>query len=496
MTDKKNNQTNALIKALVIAIDFVLLNITLLILHREHPNMISMSNDEVKVLWVASNLGMILAQLQFSTIIHMRWPSIGDVFKRMLGLTIAHVSITFVILKMIYFGHPVFWLIFQTGVVEVIYMFVVRIIELYSIKWFRQTGRNSRTATFIGSDPELKYLYFNMIKNPTLGYRLKGYYSDTKIDEEQWRAEDEDDLIGIRKRKKKEENTIDDDLKWLGSLKGLMTSIDQGETPDLGDDTFICLPISNVKAVHRLSDYCDQHITRLFYIPSTIERLNLRLRSVNYGRLDFFTTNFMTLQSPVNRAIKRLFDIFFSFLALICTLPLYPFIALIIRIQSPGPIFFKQERTGAKDKSFTCYKFRSMHVNDEADTKQATEDDPREFPFGRFMRKYNIDELPQFWNALIGDMSIVGPRPHMIYHTEKYKKLIGQYMLRLYFKPGITGWAQVNGLRGETKELEKMKERVKYDIWYFEHWNVWLDLRIMWMTVKDMLYSAKKAVFK
>lgn len=335
-----------------------------------------------------------------------------------------------------------------------------------------------------------------MIKNPTLGYRLKGYYSDTKIDEEQWRAEDEDDLIGIRKRKKKEDNTIDEDLKWLGSLKGLITSIDHGETPDLGDDTFICLPISNVKAVHRLSDYCDQHITRLFYIPSTIERLNLRLRSVNYGRLDFFTTNFMTLQSPVNRAIKRLFDIFFSFLALICTLPLYPFIALIIRIQSPGPIFFKQERTGAKDKSFTCYKFRSMHVNDEADTRQATEDDPREFPFGRFMRKYNIDELPQFWNALIGDMSIVGPRPHMIYHTEKYKKLIGQYMLRLYFKPGITGWAQVNGLRGETKELEKMKERVKYDIWYFEHWNVWLDLRIMWMTIKDMLYSAEKAVFK
>ena len=265
MTDKKNNQTNALIKALVIAIDFVLLNITLLILHREHPNMISMSNDEVKVLWVASNLGMILAQLQFSTIIHMRWPSIGDVFKRMLGLTIAHISITFVILKMIFFGHPVFWLMFQTGVVEVIYLFVVRIIELYSIKWFRQTGRNSRTATFIGSDPELKYLYFNMIKNPTLGYRLKGYYSDTKIDEEQWRAEDEDDLIGIRKRKKKEDNTIDEDLKWLGSLKGLITSIDHGETPDLGDDTFICLPISNVKAVHRLSDYCDQHITRLYY---------------------------------------------------------------------------------------------------------------------------------------------------------------------------------------------------------------------------------------
>ena len=167
MGDKRNNQTNALIKALVIVVDFVLLNITLFILHRENPHMISMPNDEVKVFWVTANLGMILAQLQFSTIIHMRWPTIGDVFKRMSGLTIAHVSITFVILKMVYVRHPVFWLMFQTGIIEMIYMFVVRIIGLYSIKWFRQTGRNSRTATFIGSDPELRYLYYNMIKNPT-----------------------------------------------------------------------------------------------------------------------------------------------------------------------------------------------------------------------------------------------------------------------------------------------------------------------------------------
>lgn len=496
MVDKRNNQANALIKAFVIAGDFVLLNLTLLIISKVHPYMIGMPDDEVKLVWVATNLGMLLAQLQFSTIVHLRMSPMKDIFKRMLGLTIAHISITFVIIKILDVRYPVFWLMFHTGVIELIYMSVVRMIELNLVKWFRQMGRNSRAATFIGSDPELKYIYFNMIKNPTLGYRLKGYYSDTKIDEEQWRKEDEDDLIGMGNRKKKKENIIDDDLKWLGSLNGLIASINQGETPDLGDDTFICLPISNVKDVHYLSDYCDQQITRFFYIPSTIERLNLRLRSVSYGRLDFFTTNFMTLQSPVNRAIKRLFDIFFSFLALICTLPLYPFIALIIRIQSPGPIFFKQERSGAKDNSFTCYKFRSMHLNDEADVRQATEDDPREFPFGRFMRKYNIDELPQFWNVLKGDMSIVGPRPHMIYHTEKYRKLIGKYMLRLYFKPGITGWAQVNGLRGETKELQKMEERVKYDIWYFEHWTVWLDLRIMWMTVKDMLYSAKKAIFK
>ena len=496
MADKRNNQTNALIKAFVIAGDFVLLNILLVVLHRIHPHMMSLTDSELRTVWVVVNLAMILAQLQFSTIIHTRIPSSFDIFKRMLTLTLAHVSLSFVILKILYVHHPVFWLMFQMGIVEVIYMSVIRFLEHKFIKWFRQLGRNSRTATFIGSDSELKYLYFNMIKNPTLGYRLKGYYSDTEIDEVQWTKEDEDDLMERWKRKKKIEYTLDKDINWLGTLQELLASIDQGKTPDLGDDIFICLPISNVKAVHCLSDYCDQQFIRLFYIPTSQERIDIRFRSVSYGRLDFFTTNFMTLQSPVNRAKKRLFDIIFSFIALICCLPFFPIVALIIRIQSPGPIFFKQERTGAKDKSFICYKFRSMHVNDEADTKQATENDPREFPFGKFMRKYNIDELPQFWNVLIGDMSIVGPRPHMIYHTEKYRKLIGKYMLRHYFKPGVTGWAQVNGLRGETRELWRMEERVKYDIWYFEHWSIGLDLRIMWLTVKDMLFSAKKALFK
>ena len=195
MVDKRNNQTNALIQALVIAGDFVLLNIMLLVYHRTHPHMMSMPDDEVKVLWVATNLAMILAQLQFSTIIHTRIPSGSDIFRRMLALTLAHISLTFIILKIIYVRHPVFWLMIQFGTVEVISMFVIRLIERNFIKWFRQIGRNSRTATFIGSDLELKYLYENMIKNPTLGYRLKGYYSDTKIDEEQWRKEDEDDLM-------------------------------------------------------------------------------------------------------------------------------------------------------------------------------------------------------------------------------------------------------------------------------------------------------------
>jgi putative colanic acid biosynthesis UDP-glucose lipid carrier transferase len=128
-----------------------------------------------------------------------------------------------------------------------------------------------------------------------------------------------------------------------------------------------------------------------------------------------------------------------------------------------------------------------MNISDDADLKQATLDDPRKFAFGRFMRATNIDELPQFFNVLIGNMSIVGPRPHMLHHTEQYSQLIDKYMVRHFAKPGITGWAQVNGFRGETKELWQMEERVKKDIWYIENWSFWLDVRIIYMTIRDII---------
>jgi len=146
-------------------------------------------------------------------------------------------------------------------------------------------------------------------------------------------------------------------------------------------------------------------------------------------------------------------------------------------------------------ESFNILKFRSMHVNKDADTLQATKDDPRKFAFGSFMRRTNIDELPQFYNVLKGDMSVVGPRPHMLKHTEQYSKLIDSYMVRHFAKPGITGWAQVNGFRGETQELWQMTGRVKRDIWYIENWTVWLDIRIIYLTIKNMLARKEEMAY-
>jgi putative colanic acid biosynthesis UDP-glucose lipid carrier transferase len=204
----------------------------------------------------------------------------------------------------------------------------------------------------------------------------------------------------------------------------------------------------------------------------------------------YLTLQNTPLQHPFNRLIKRSFDILFSFVVLLF---LFSWIALligcIIKLTSPGPVFFSQKRTGKDGKEFWCLKFRSMKPNGEADTKQAVKDDPRITPIGSFLRKTNLDELPQFINVLKGDMSVVGPRPHMLKHTEYYSQRIEGYMLRHSVKPGITGFAQVAGYRGETKEMKEMEGRVRRDVLYIQHWSFLLDLKIIYRT---MLQWVKK----
>ena len=211
----------------------------------------------------------------------------------------------------------------------------------------------------------------------------------------------------------------------------------------------------------------------------------------------------MNIQSPLynfplqrkgNQFIKRTLDIIFASIVLILIYPLaYIIIGCCIKIMMPGKIIFSQKRHGQYGKVFTCYKFRSMKVNDEADSKQATVDDPRKTRFGNFLRRSNIDELPQFINVFKGDMSIVGPRPHMLAHTETYARLIDKYMVRHFIKPGVTGWAQTHGFRGETRELSQMEERVKADIWYMEHWTMLLDIYIIYKTIANVVMGEKNA---
>lgn len=194
------------------------------------------------------------------------------------------------------------------------------------------------------------------------------------------------------------------------------------------------------------------------------------------------------LARRANRLVKRILDVSISLVVLTFIMSwLTPVLALLIKLDSRGPVFFKQLRSGRNNQPFTCYKFRSMRVNAQAHTLQATQEDARLTRVGRFLRRTSLDELPQFFNVLCNHMSVAGPRPHMLLHTEQYSARIDNYMLRLLVKPGITGWAQVCGYRGETRHLFEMEQRVQHDLYYLQYWTPAFERKIIWMTVKLLL---------
>ena len=479
----KNNQSNRLIKWIVMVGDFVVLNGVLMAFSYWHWRMAAWDKGMLNVFVLVNNIALMLSQLRFSTIIHLRLVGAGDVLQRLVGLTTLQTLLSYLLLKIFAYDTPIGWLLLEIGTVFVSILLVKRLGERWFIKLYREAGRNTRAVTLVGSDPELAGVFRKLKYDPTLGYRMLGYYGEEEL---QQLIDD----LGVHENRKDKELVR---LKRLGSMGELVAAIDAGEELEMGDELYLCISRKEKEVIQKISRYCDQHVVRFYYVPVSVETLGLNLKREMLDDMEVFTTYENPLQNSVNRAIKRMFDIGFSILALIPTAIMFPFIYIIIKIQSPGPILFKQVRTGLDGKEFKCYKFRSMHVNKDADRVQATKNDPRKYPFGNFMRKANIDELPQFFNVLQGRMSVVGPRPHMLAHTEQYSQLIDKYMVRHFVKPGVTGWAQVTGFRGETKELWQMEGRVRRDIWYIEHWSIWLDIRIIWLTFKSIFVHDEHA---
>ena len=462
-----NNQSNELIKQIVTVGDFVALNIIILTMWHWHWRMNSWPEGRAEMFVLVNNIAMMLALTRFSTVIHYRIVGAGEILRRILGLTIVQSVMTYVLLKVVDYDLEIGFFQWKVGTVFFAVLLVKRLAERWFIKLYRQAGRNTRTVTLVGNDPELMSVYEKLRNDVTLGYRVLGYYADSDMT---------------------------DQLEKLGTMQEFLRVMD--EEPDrllLGDEMYVSLSRRDRDIIKRISRFCDHRVIRFFYVPVSVESIGLNLKREVLDDMEVFTTYELPLQNPVNKAIKRTFDVICSLIFLIPTAVMFPFIWAIIKIQSPGPLFFRQKRTGLDGKDFWMLKFRSMHVNKDADKLQATKDDPRKYPFGNFMRKSNIDELPQFLNILKGDMSFVGPRPHMLLHTEQYSKLIDKYMVRHFVKPGLTGWAQVTGFRGETRELWQMEGRVKRDIWYMEHWTIWLDIRIIWLTLKTIFVHDENA---
>jgi putative colanic acid biosynthesis UDP-glucose lipid carrier transferase len=478
-----NNQTNAFVQKIIIVGDFIVYNLILLLFARLHWRIETWEENQLEVFGLVGNLALVMSQLRFSPIIHQRLVGAGDVLQRVMGLTILQAIVGYLLLKVIDYDLDVGLLIWEINTVFFISLVIKRMVERWIIRLYREAGRNTRNVTLVGSDIELVNVYRKLVDDATLGYKVNGYYGDGNLTEtiEALEKEEGIDLSEMKSLERK------------GSIGDMLDAMARHEDLQLGDEVYVCLSRREHDVIKKLSRYCDYKVVRFYYVPVSVESIGLNLKRELLDDIEIYTTYENPLQSMGNRLLKRTFDIVMSLFFLIPTAVIFPFIWLIIKIQSPGPIFFKQARTGIDGKTFYVLKFRSMHVNKDADKLQATKNDPRKYPFGNFMRKSNIDELPQFINILKGDMSFVGPRPHMLAHTEQYSALITKYMVRHFVKPGLTGWAQVTGFRGETKELWQMEGRVKRDIWYMEHWSIWLDIRIIWMTFKTIFIHDKNA---
>ncbi len=458
---RNNNQSNRLIKWVVIAIDFIVLNALLYFILNYVDKYTLWDHDKIRMFWFICNTAMLIAEYRFPTIIHERRVGADLILKRIILLALTQTLLSYLMLRVVRFMARIGWQLLAMGIGLLLLLCVIRLVERWLLKRFRESGHNTRSATLVGSDKGILDLYNKLKTNATLGYKVKGYYGSLS------------------------------DIPKVGDISDFMKKLDTPEELLLGDELYLCVSRQERELIEKTSKMCDRKVVKFYYVP--MEKESLNLQPVNFDEIEVFTNFASPLEDPLNKLMKRIFDVVFSTVVLLLTALIYPFVFAIIKIQSPGPIFFRQRRTGIDGRDFYCYKFRSMHVNKDADRVQATENDPRKFPFGNFMRKAKIDELPQFWNVLKGDMSIVGPRPHMLAHTKQYSQLIDKYMVRHFVKPGVTGWAQVNGFRGETKELWQMEGRVERDIWYTQHWSVWLDIRIVWMTFKSFFYHDKNA---
>jgi len=246
------------------------------------------------------------------------------------------------------------------------------------------------------------------------------------------------------------------------------------------------------KEIYNLMFQSEKECIRFKIVPNLSVFITREVHIEYFGDLPILSLRSEPLDDVGNRIKKRVLDIVVSFFVIVLILSwLIPILGILILLESRGPVFFAQLRTGKNKKTFRCLKFRSMKSNNDADLKQATRNDSRVTAIGKFIRKTSLDEFPQFINVFKGEMSLVGPRPHMLKHTSDYSKVVDDYMIRQFLKPGITGWAQINGYRGEITNPEQIKLRVNKDLWYLENWSLWLDIQILFLTIYHVVKENK-----
>jgi Undecaprenyl-phosphate glucose phosphotransferase len=340
------------------------------------------------------------------------------------------------------------------------------------LKSLRRKGKNIRNLLIIG-DGEVAHKFREMINsNPDFGYNFVGFITEAES------STSESNVVGV-----------------TDNLEQLLVDLQI-------DEVVIALKNKSDTFLEDIITICNRKAVKTHIIPDYFKFISNRFQVSMFGNFPIITVRSEPLDEAHWRFFKRAFDIVFSFLVIVFIFSwLYPIIFILTKLSSPGPVFFIQDRVGSRNENFRCYKFRTMKIaesNPSLSFQPVIENDPRVTNVGKFLRKSNLDELPQFINVLKGEMSVVGPRPHAVLYDKKYGKVVDAIRLRHNVKPGITGWAQVHGLRGdvpdEKENIKRTKMRIEYDIWYIENWSMTLDIQIILITIWQMLRGKTRGI--
>ena len=452
--------------------DIVLLNIAIFLSFMFRYGSLSilnnLHNEGVKAISLLTNVIWIMLLLNKDSYRIIRTELIEAILYRTIRMLLIHLAIIAIFIIVLNYDGVSRLRMFYFYLTFFVLLVGFRIFFMKLLKYIRSQGYNFRKVVIVGANATGEQMSHILSKDLTYGFRVMGFFDDQT-----------------------------DGTEIKAPILGNLDEVESYLSKENIDELYVALHIDKIEIINRLTLICEHYMVRIRYIPDFQQYTkSSRVQISFYGNSNIPVLMLRTepLEITLNRITKKIFDFCFSIFVIVFVFTwLFPIIILFIKINSPGPAFFIQKRSGRDNKPFPCYKFRTMYVNDLADVAQATRNDNRITKVGAFLRRTSMDELPQFFNVFLGNMSVVGPRPHMLSHTIQYSELIDNFLVRHYAKPGITGWAQVNGLRGETKVLADMESRVEYDIWYIENWSFILDLKIIWMTIVNVFEGEKEA---
>ncbi len=443
-------------------VDYVMLNAAFLLTYFLSPEL-TMSRG--RTVWLLANLTYLPVSYWLRSTHQLRTLHMNQVVTNSLKAVGSHACLFITSIYFVGLDNIKWWIFLEFyGILFVLFPFSWAISRML-LKQYRRRGRNFSRVIIIGANSISLRLYNEMVSDAGFGYKFMGFFTDDKP------------VDGIP----------------VDLIRGTLDDVNAFVAENAVDEIYFTLSGANDGIMNRMISTADANTCQFNYVPQLNRYVNRRFDLYAIGSMPILGVRHNPLKSLANQFLKRTFDILFSSAFLIVSPLIFIPVAIAIKMSSPGPVFFRQKRTGYRGRDFMCLKFRTMRVNADADKIQATQNDPRKTRVGDFLRRTSIDELPQFINVFLGDMSVVGPRPHMLKHTEEYSRIIDKYMVRHIVKPGITGWAQINGYRGQTEKLWQMEKRVEFDVWYIENWSFMLDVKIILRTVINALQGEKNA---